>query len=59
LAKLILEEKVGGKVKELYRKIRRYQKMLERAYFEKKVNYSQEKLIVKKWGKNDFIYKTK
>jgi hypothetical protein len=29
LAKLILKEKGGGKVKELYRDIRRYQKMLE------------------------------
>jgi hypothetical protein len=36
-------ERVGGKVKELCRKIRRYQKMLERAYLEKKGNYFRGK----------------
>ncbi|WP_153303658.1 hypothetical protein [Caldimicrobium thiodismutans] len=38
---------MGGKVKELCRKIRRYQKMLERAYLEKKWNYLRGKIAIK------------
>ncbi|WP_153303655.1 hypothetical protein [Caldimicrobium thiodismutans] len=48
MAKLISEERVG---KELCRKIRRYQKMLERAYLKKKGNIFGEKLTIKRRGR--------
>jgi hypothetical protein len=47
LAKLISKERVG---KELYRKIRQYQKILERAYLKKKGDYFRGKIDNKKEG---------